>query len=142
LLHQVGDLFELNVKLRCQKVNVSTNRNYSNMVFKKIRKDSNTFLGTDGLYTMSVFYIDEALSFQWKFVAVMSLPGIDTLSLNRAVTSLGNEIPSEIWKPVAVTSPVVLPNQARVGLLYKTGHVHINVTLRRLRATIVAVEKQ
>jgi len=61
---------------------------------------------------MSVSYIDEALSFQWKFVAVMSLLDIDTLtvSLNKAVTSLGNEIPSEIWKPVAVTSPVVLPN--------------------------------
>jgi hypothetical protein len=110
LLHQVGDLFELNVKLRCQKVNVSTDRNYSNMVLKKIGKIPYTFLGTDGLYTVSVSYIDETLSFQWKFVAVMSLPDIDSLSLNRAVTSLVNEIPSEIWKPVAVTSPLVLRN--------------------------------
>jgi len=57
-----------------------------------------------------VSYVDEALSFQWKFVAVMSLPVIDTFILKRAVTSLGNEIPSELWKPMAVTSPVVLPN--------------------------------
>jgi len=44
-------------------------------------------------------------------VAVMSLPDIDTISLNRAVMSLGNEIPSELWKLVAVTSPVVRPKQ-------------------------------
>jgi hypothetical protein len=82
------------------------------MVLKKFGKIPYTFLGTDRLYNMSVSYIDEALLFQWKFVALMSLPDIDTLtvSINKAVTSLGNEIPSELWKPVAVTSPVLLPN--------------------------------
>jgi hypothetical protein len=78
---------------------------------KEFGKIPFTFLGTDRLFTISVSYIDECLLFQWEFVAVMSLPDIDTLSLKRSVTSLGNEIPSELWKPVTVTSPVVLTKQ-------------------------------
>jgi len=31
-LHQVGDLFELNVKLWCQKVNILLSTNYLNLI--------------------------------------------------------------------------------------------------------------
>ena len=33
---------------------------------------------------------------------------IDTIIRNTTVTSLGNEAPSYPWKPMAVTSPVLL----------------------------------
>jgi hypothetical protein len=38
LLHQAGDLFKLNVKLRCQKVNVTVTRKKDNRRYKKLGK--------------------------------------------------------------------------------------------------------
>jgi len=51
-LHQVGDLFELNVKLRCQKVN-----NFQNNSFKRKKKMQGRKLDVHKRYFDLVFFL-------------------------------------------------------------------------------------
>jgi len=75
-LHQVGDLFELNLKLRCQKVN-----NYSGDDFEKLLADAPPRVKTQkDPYKMSFTELQRGFKVQLNLLKLSTINGLPGLS--------------------------------------------------------------
>ena len=89
-MHQVGDLFELNVKLRCQKVNINNNININFNINNNINININiniirclniiifNYSAVVGLCTMTCLTARDLSN--WKFISVFGFTFLYRLS--------------------------------------------------------------